>query len=244
VLRDLYGRTPDDPFAAAARTYSFAKLALLDGDLVEAERHLRVATAGFGALDRPVMHSICLGMLADFDERAGDFGAAIDTLDAAIATNEALIGGFTGSLLARLGWVLLQDGQVDRAESVYVRALDSARRVRHPTVLPLALAGTAALHRLRARDAAAEGAASEGLALYRDSGPRRFRNRIDLDADLAVAAAVCCDVLAAIAAERDELDAAAELLDEADRLRAEVGAEVPAFQRDDVDRARAVAIGL
>ena len=73
ALRDLYGRTPDDPFAAAARSYSLAKLAMLDGDLVEAEHHYRAATDGFGRLDRPVMSSICLGMVADFDERAGDF---------------------------------------------------------------------------------------------------------------------------------------------------------------------------
>ena len=42
------------------------------------------------------MNSICLGMVADFDERAGDYPAAITTLEAAIATNEALLGGFTG----------------------------------------------------------------------------------------------------------------------------------------------------
>ena len=63
-------------------------------------------------------------MVADFDERAGDYPAAITTLEAAIATNESLLGGFTGSLQARLGWVLLHDGQVARAEVAYQRALD------------------------------------------------------------------------------------------------------------------------
>ena len=244
ALRDLYGRTPDDPFAAAARSYSLAKLALLDGDLAEAEHHYRAATEGFGRLDRPVMSSICLGMVADFDERAGDFPAAIATLEAAIETNEALIGGFTGALLARLGWVLLLDGQLDRAESVYQHALDSARRVRHPTVTPLALAGVAALHRLRGRDDAARAAATEGLEIHRAGGPRRFRNRIDLDADLQIAAAVCCDVLAAIAADADDPVEAAERLAEGDALRAEAGADVPAFQRADVDRARAPVLAI
>ncbi len=239
VLRDFYAECPDDPFAVAARSYSFAKLALLDGDVVEAERWYREATAGFARLDRPVMHSICLGMVADFDERAGDWAAAIATLDTAIETNESLLGGFTGSLLARLGWALLHDGQLDRAEAVYTRALDAGRRVRHPTVTPLALAGMAALHRLRGRDEAARAAATEGLELHRAGGPLRFRNRIDLDADLRMAAAVCCDVLASIAAERDEPDTAAELLREGEELRAGTGAQVPAFQHDDVDRARA-----
>ena len=36
------------------------------------------------------MLSMCLGMVADFDERAGDYPAAIATLEAAIATNDAL----------------------------------------------------------------------------------------------------------------------------------------------------------
>ena len=100
-------------------SYSLAKLAILDGDLDAAERHYRAATEGFGRLDRPVMNSMCLGMVADFDERAGDYPAAIKTLEAAIATNESLLGGFTGSLQARLGWVLLHDGQLARAEAVY-----------------------------------------------------------------------------------------------------------------------------
>ena len=121
---DFYGESPEDPFAVAARIYSQAKMAILDGDLDAAERHYRAATEGFGRLDRPVMNSICLGMVADFDERAGDYPAAITTLEAAIATNESLLGGFTGSLQARLGWVLLHDGQVARAEVAYQRALD------------------------------------------------------------------------------------------------------------------------
>ncbi len=150
VVLDFYGQAPEDPFAAAARVYSLAKLALLDGDLVAAERHYRAATEGFGRLDRPVMSSICLGMVADFDERAGDYPAAIATLEAAIATNESLLGGFTGSLQARLGWVLLHDGQLERAEAVYQRALESARRVRHTMVIFQAQAGMAALHRLHA----------------------------------------------------------------------------------------------
>ena len=91
--------------------------------------------------------------------------------------------------------------RVARAEEAYRRALDSARRVRHPTVSPLALAGMAAVHLLEGRSDDACAAATEGRDLYRAGTPRRFRHRIDLDDDLRVAAAVCCDVLAAISAE-------------------------------------------
>jgi len=242
VALDSYGEAPEDPFAAAARTHSLAKLAMLDGDLDAAERHYRAATEGFGRLDRPVMSSICLGMVADFDERAGDYPAAIKTLEAAIATNQSLLGGFTGSLQARLGWVLLHDGQLARSEAVYQRALDSARRVRHTMVLFQAQAGVAALHRLHRRDEDAVGAATEALELYRAGGFRRFRNRVDPETDLQAAAALCCEVLAVIAAERDEPEWAATLLGRADRLRGDSGVEVPAFQHDDVTGAQASAL--
>jgi predicted ATPase/DNA-binding SARP family transcriptional activator len=194
----FYGDEPTDPFAAAARVHSLAKLALLDGDLEAAERHYRACTEGFGQLDRPVMSSICLGMVADFDERAGDLPAAIRTLEAAIATNQSLLAGFTGSLEARLGWVLLQDGQLARAEAVCERALEMARRVEHSVVLFQALAALAELHRRAGRDAAAVEAATEALALHAADGFRRFRNRVHPTEDLDAAAALCHEVLAAL----------------------------------------------
>ncbi len=234
VVLDFYGEAPEDPFAAAARVYSLAKLAILDGDLDAAELHYRAATEAFGHLDRPVMKSVCLGMVADFDERAGDYPAAIRTLEAAIATNESLLGGFTGSLEARLGWVLLHDGQPARAEEVYRPALDGARRVRHTMVIFQAQAGLSVLHRLDHRDDAAIEAATEALDLYKADGFRRFRNRIDPSRDLYAAAAVCWEVLAGIAAERDDLDRAATMLGHADALRDESGVKVPAFLRHEV----------
>jgi tetratricopeptide (TPR) repeat protein len=238
---DFYGESPADPFAISARVYSQAKLAILDGDLDAAERYYRVATEGFGRLDRPVMNSVCLAMVADFDERAGDYAAAITTLEAAIATNESLLGGFTGSLHARLGWVLLHDRQVARAEVAYRRALDAARRVRHIMVLFAAQAGMAVLHRLGGRDDEAVEAADEALELYRAHGFRQFRNRIDPKTDLQTAAAVCYEVLAAITAERDEPEQAATLLGRAQHLRVVSGVSVPGFLHDDVGEARRAA---
>jgi tetratricopeptide (TPR) repeat protein len=196
----------------------------------------RAAAEGFARIDRPVMLSMSLDVVADFDERAGDYAAAARALDKAIATNDACgLRGFTGSLLARLGWVLLHEGELARAEAVYGRALDGARRLRSTPVMFLALTGIAVLHRAHGRDAAAATAATEALELYGEGDPRRFRNRIDTDKELRVAAAACCAVLAAIAAEADELEQAQPFVRRAAELWAEAGAAVPPFLRADAD---------
>jgi predicted ATPase/DNA-binding SARP family transcriptional activator len=246
ALIDFYGASPTDPFAAAAREYGLGKLALMDGDLAEAEVHYRAAGELFARMDRPVMLSMTLDVVADFDERAGDYAAAVRALDAAIATNDACgLRGFTGSLLARLGWALLHEGDIARAESIYQRALDDARRLRNGPVMFLALTGLAVLHLLRGNDTAAAASAAEALELYRGGDPRRFKNRIDTESELRAAAAASSIVLAAIAANRDEPDQAAVLLEQAERLHVEAGAEIPPFLQDDVDNARkAVAAAL
>ena len=131
-MLDFYGESPDDPFAVAAREYSLAKLAILDGDLAAAERHYRAATEGF-APHRPPGHelSMCLGMVADFDERAGDYAAAIRRWRPPSRPTTSRARG-----LHRLAATLASDGRcsttasVARAEAIYQRALDAARRVR------------------------------------------------------------------------------------------------------------------
>jgi tetratricopeptide (TPR) repeat protein len=213
VVVDFYGEAPEHPFELAARSYSLGKLALLDGDLAEAEVHYRAAAACFALIDRPVMLSMTLDVVADFDERAGDYAAAVRGLTEAVATNDACgLRGLTGSLLTRLGWVLLHEGDVARAESVYGRALDGARRLRNTPVIFLALTGIAVLHRMNHRDGAAAAAATEALEHYRAGDPRRFKNRIDTEHELRVAAAACHVVLAAIAAEGDEPEEVAVLV--------------------------------
>jgi predicted ATPase/DNA-binding SARP family transcriptional activator len=235
VVVDFYGEAPEHPFELAARSYSLGKLALLDGDLAEAEVHYRAAAACFALIDRPVMLSMTLDVVADFDERAGDYAAAVRALTEAVATNDACgLRGLTGSLLTRLGWVLLHEGDLARAESVYARALDGARRLRNTPVMFLALTGIAVLHRLQHRDEAAAASATEALELYRAGDPRRFKNRIDTESELKAAASACYIVLAAIAAQGDEPDQATILFGEAERLRADAGAEIPAFLRDEV----------
>jgi predicted ATPase/DNA-binding SARP family transcriptional activator len=242
---DFYLALPDDVFVLAARAYSRAKLGVLDGDLNQAERYYREAAEGFGRVDRPMMRSMCLGMVADFDERAGNYAAAIDDLDEAVETNDALgFWGFTGALLARLGWVLLQNGDPARAEVKYNRALDLARRLSNKPVIFMALAGMAEIHRLHGRDVEAAAAATEALDVYLAGNPRRLSNRIDAQADVLAAAAVCCAVLGVLAAEAGDGEQAAQLLGHAERLRGDAAAPVPTVQRDDLDRARHTAVKL
>lgn len=241
----FYGEKPDDPFEVAAQAYSRGKLAILDGDLTQAEQHYRAAAEGFSRIDRPVMLSMSLGMVADFDERSGDHAAAIGMLDEAIATNDALgLRGFTGSLVARLGWVLLHVGDVERAETMYERALEGARRLRNAPVMFLALTGMAVLHRIHGRNAAAAAAGEEALELFLAGGPRRFRNRIDPQNDLLAGAAACCSLLGVLAAEAGHGERAARLLGHAEGLRSDADAPVPPFQRDDIARARDATVAL
>ncbi len=243
AILDFYGKSPNDSFAIAAREYSQGKLAVLDGDLVDAEVHFRAAAEGFARIDRPVMLSMTLDVVAEFDERSGDYAAAGRALDTAIATNEACgLRGFTGSLFARRGWVLMHEGELVRAEAMYQRALEGARRLGNAPVMVLALTGMAVLHRLHGRDSDATAAATEALQLFRAGHSRRFRNRVDPTHDLPVAAAACDVVLAAIAAEGNEPELAARLLGRAERLRADAGAEVPSFLHDDEHRAHQTAL--
>ena len=241
----FYRGLPDDPFTTAARSYSEGKLAILNGDLDSAERHYRAAAAGFGPIGRPVMYSMCLGIVADFDERAGNYAAAIEQLEAAVTTNDALgLGGFTGALTARLGWLRLQDGDVAGAEAMYERASNTARWAGNAPVLLLSLIGTAAVHRVRGRDAAAAEAATEAIELYLSGSSQRFRNRIDPMTEVRAGAATCCAVLGVIAAEHGRGRDAARLLGQADELRRAAGVSVPTFQRADIERARQTTVAL
>ncbi|MEY2400781.1 MAG: hypothetical protein QOJ08_892, partial [Ilumatobacteraceae bacterium] len=244
-LLDFYLGVPEDPFVIAVRAYSRAKLGGLDGDLAQSERYYREAAAGFAQIDRPMMRAMCLGMVADFEERRGSYQDAINNLDEAVATNDALgLRGFNGSLLARLGWALLQDGDTVRAEVAYNRALDLARRLSNTPVAFLALTGRAVLHRLDGRIESAAEAAHEALDLYLAGEPRRLANRVDPRADLLGGAAVCCTELAILAVEAGDAERSARLLGHADRLRSDVGVPVPKFQCSDLDRAREAASAL
>jgi predicted ATPase/DNA-binding SARP family transcriptional activator len=239
----FYESLPDEPFSIAARAYSAAMLGIFDGDLEAAEARYREAAAGFSEGNRPVMRTVCLGMMADFDERAGRFRAAIEELDEAVELTGSLgLRSFNGSLLSRLAWVLLQDSDVARAEIVNRRAVDVGRRLRSVSVLFLALTGAALLHRHHGRNGDAVAAATEALELYRVGWPRRFGNRIDPELETRSAAAVCCAVLGIVAAEEGDCMRAARLLGQADRLRGDVGAPVTALQHDEIDRARDAAV--
>lgn len=236
---------PSGAYNRAATAFTKAKLAVLDGDLAAAEALYRAAADGFGLVDRPVMRSMSLGMVADFDERAGDHAAAVAALEEAIATNDELgLRGFVGNLLVRLGWALLHEGDVARAWTTYVRALEDARRLRNGPVLLLGHAGLAVLHRRDGVGDRAYRAATHALELHLAGSPRTFRNRIDRRQDLFAAAAASCTVLAVLAAEAGDGQRAARLLGHAERIRREVGEPVPDFQVADLERARSLAASL
>jgi predicted ATPase/DNA-binding SARP family transcriptional activator/tetratricopeptide (TPR) repeat protein len=244
-LLDHYLELPDSTFVIAARAYSRAKLAGLDGDLEQSEHYYRQAADAFSQIDRPMMLAMCQGIIADFDERCGNYRAAIDNLDEAVAANDALgFRGFNGSLLARLGWALLQNGDTARAEMAYNRALDLARRLSNTPVIFLALAGRAVLHRLDGRNVTAVEAAIEALELYLAGEPRRLANRVDPRADLLAGAAVCCTELGILAVDAGNAEQAVRLLGHAERLRSDVGVAVPKFQCDGLDRAVETAAAL
>src|SRR5204863_524327 len=134
----------------------------LRGTVIEGKRWLDDAFACGGEADERTRALALTGRgLIDF--LAGQPEHSDEDLAAAFETNQTLLGGFTGSLLARLGWVLLEDGQTTRAEAVYEQALASGRRVHHTMVVFCALAGVAALDRIHGRSREAAAAATEAL---------------------------------------------------------------------------------
>ena len=216
----LCARQPEGPFASAVIAYSQAKLAVLEGDLDAAGRWYREATAHFATIDRPMMLSMCEAIVADFDERVDDFPAAAKGLEAAIGTNATLgLRGFNSSLLARLGWVLLQLGDHDQARLRYEEALHAARWLGHRPVLMVSLAGMAVLHQADGRDDEARSAAVEALEVHLAGLPLRFENRIEASAHLHPAIVSCCAVLAGLAAKAGDVHRAARLLGHAWRHR-------------------------
>ena len=241
----FYESMPDDPFVVAARAYSSAKLGVLDGDLVTGERCYRAATEGFSRLDRPMMLAMCLGMVADFDERAGNHDAAVAALDKAIELNDTLgLRGFNSALLARLGWALLHADDPSSAEVAYQRALALARPVGNRPVIFLALTGLAIVRRLDGQDPDAADAAVEALEVHLAGSPRRLANRVDPRADVLTATAACCTVLGCIAADAGRAEQAAQLLGHAAHLRTEADVAEPPFLSDDAARATEMATVL
>jgi tetratricopeptide (TPR) repeat protein len=179
------------------------------------------------------MFSMSLGMVADFDEAAGDYGAARRALEQAIATNDSLgMRSFTSSLVARLGWVLLHLGDVDGAEHAYGRALEEGRRLQHTQSTFVSQAGMAVVHRLRRRDREAFEAATEAVELFAAGTGLRFRNRVDPRKDLLAAAAAAYSVLAELAAERGDTGQAEQLSADA----AALGQPTPPFLAQGVQR--------
>jgi predicted ATPase/DNA-binding SARP family transcriptional activator len=225
---DLCARQPAGPFTSAVVAYTEAKLAVLDGDLEAAERHYRAATAQFATIDRPMMLSMCQAIVADFDERVEDFASAAEGIEAAIDMNASLgLRGFNSSLLARLGWVLLQLDDPGTARPRYEEALDAARWLGNRPVLLVSLAGIALLHRIEGRREEAAAAATEALEMHLEGMALRFENRVEPSAHLHPAVVSACAVLAGSAADAGDDARAARLLGHAQRHRTENPATLP-----------------
>jgi predicted ATPase len=225
---ELCARQSPGPFTSAVVAYPEAKLAVLDGDLEAAERDYRAATAHFRTIDRPMMLSMCEAIVADFDERVGDFASAAKQLETAIDMNVSLgLRGFNSSLLARLGWVLLQLDDLRTAQQRYEEALQAARWLGHRPVLMVSLAGLSLTARTDGRDEDAAAAAVEALQLHLEGLPLRFENRLEPSAHLHPALVACCAVLAGLAIDAGDPLRAARLLGHAHRNRTANPATLP-----------------
>jgi hypothetical protein len=168
-----------------------------------------------------MMLSMCEAIVADFDERVDDFPAAAKGLEAAIVTNATIgLRGFNSSLLARLGWVLLQLDDREGARQRYDEALHAARWLGNRPVVMVSLTGMAALLRAEGLDDDAASAAMEALDVHLAGIPMRFENRVEPSAHLHPAIVSCCAVLAGLAAEAGDSTRAARLLGHAERHRA------------------------
>ena len=238
---DFYLGLPDDSFVIAARAYSRAKLGVLDGDLAQAERYYREAARGL-LPDRPTDDALDVPghgrRLRRAPRRLPQPRSTIWTRPSRPTTRVGL-RGFNGSLLARLGWALLQDGDPARAELAYNRA--PGRRPpaeQHAGDLPRPHRAGRAAPAPRSQRRQRPRRRPKRSTSTSPASPRRLANRVDARADVLAGAAVCCAVLGILAAEEGDGEQAARLLGHAERLRHDAGAPVPRFQRDDLDRAR------
>ena len=192
------------------------------------------------------MLAMCLGMVADFDERAGNHDAAIAALEQAIELNDMLgLRGFNAALLARLGWALLHADDPSSAEVAYQRRARTRPAPRQPArdlPRPHRPCGRAPPRRPGSRRRPTQ--PSRHSRLHLAGGPRRLANRIDPRADVLTATAACCTVLGCIAADAGRAEQAAQLLGHAAHLRTEAGVPEPPFLSDDIARATEAATVL
>ena len=237
----FYEALPGRPVRRAARVYSSAKLALLDGDLATAERCYRAAADGFARCRPADDASMCLGIVADFDERAGDHRAAIAGIGEAVEHQRHARPARVqrrAARPARLGAAPRRRHRRRPSRRTSGPSTSPARSATGP-VLFLALTGLAVVHRLDGRDETPPTRRVEALELHLAGGPRRLANRVDPHADVVTAAAACCTVLGCIAADAGRGEQAARAARaRRTRLRTERGAEpaVPRRRRRSSDR--------
>jgi predicted ATPase/DNA-binding SARP family transcriptional activator len=173
---DVLATTELTPWTSAAATWLRATLAALrDGDHVAFEKGSRAAIDEFVAAGDELMAAITRGVVAEFDERRGDYAAATAQIEQALAFTTAMrVGGFHASLLARLAGIHVHAGELDAADELLARSMPLAEDLAYAPVRAQSLLGIANVRRRQGRLDDAERAAREALALYQGTMTTSF----------------------------------------------------------------------
>jgi predicted ATPase len=213
---ELVHEAPGEPWLRAAATWLRAIIAAqADQDFDTFESLVREAVVQFQEAGDTFMSAIALNIVAEFDERRGDYDAAIAALTTAFEMAAGMhVAGYEASLVARLGIVALQTNDLSPAERYLEDALRRADELAYPPVRAQALSGLANLRRRQGQLEPAVDAAREALELYRGASGRSFAGSFS-------SATSRFDVPAGAAASLSVLGFVAELRGDADTARSE-----------------------
>jgi len=135
-------RLGDDPMAEAAYHTNVATMHVRAGKLVKAREHLQAAIAVHDRADPPLVYGLpeTLATLASVERREGNYAAAIERYQQALAVHEERMGKehpMVGRFENSLGVVYLDMKDLDGAEQAFQRSLDIKRRTlpdKHPSL--------------------------------------------------------------------------------------------------------------
>jgi tetratricopeptide (TPR) repeat protein len=233
---ELVHEAPGEPWLRAVATWLRAIIAAqADLDFDTFESLVREAVVQFQEAGDTFMSAIALNIVAEFDERRGDYDSAIAALMTAFDMAAGMhIAGYEASLVARLGIVALQTNDLPRAEQHLEEALRRADELAYPPVRAQALIGLANLRRRQGRLEEAVDAAREALELYRGGSGRSLAG--------SFTSATRFDVPAGAAASLSVLGFVAELRGDADTASAQHLASLEQAQFIGDPRAIALAV--
>jgi predicted ATPase/DNA-binding SARP family transcriptional activator len=171
---EYVNQASDEPWLRAASTWLRATIAAQrDGDFATFEVLVREAVGQFRAAGDSFLEAIALNVVAELDERRGNYDEAMAALRTARAMAARMhVAGFEASLTARLGLIALSSGDGDQATHHLEQALQWAHELGYPPVQAQALNGLANVRRRQGQYDEARAAASEALDLYRGASGR------------------------------------------------------------------------